>query len=65
MLLVRIKVRHGESLEQALRRFNKKVTSTKILKEALARSRYEKESLKKRRKAKEKARKIYLENKYR
>ena len=63
--MVRIKVRHGESLEQALRRFNKKVTSTRILKEALKRSRYEKESLKRRRKAKEKARKIYLENKYR
>jgi small subunit ribosomal protein S21 len=63
--LVRIKVRHGESLEQALRRFNKKVNSARILKEALARSRFEKPSLEKRRKEKEKARKIYLENKYR
>ncbi len=63
--MVRIKVRHGESLEQALRRFNKKVTSARVLKEALARSRYEKPSLKKRRKEKEKKRKIYLENKYR
>ena len=63
--MVRIKVRHGESLEQALRRFNKKVTSAKILKEAIARNRFEKPSLAKRRKEKEKARKIYLENKRR
>lgn len=63
--MVRIKVRHGESLEQALRRFNKKVNSARILKEALERSRFEKPSLEKRRKEKEKARKIYLENKYR
>lgn len=63
--MVRIKVRHGESLEQALRRFNKKVTSARIIKEALARSRFEKPSLKKRREQKEKDRKVYLENKYR
>jgi len=41
------------------------VSSSKVLKEALKRSRYEKKSLEKRRKKKEKARKIYLENKYR
>ncbi len=63
--MVRIKVRHGESLEQALRRFNKKVISAKILKEAFERSRFEKPSLEKRRKEKEKKRKIYLENKNR
>lgn len=63
--MVRVKIRHGESLEQALRRFNKKVTSARILKEALERSRFEKPSVEKRRKDKEKKRKIYLENKYR
>ena len=63
--MARIKVRHGESFEQALRRFTKQVNSERILKEALRRSRFEKKSLEKRRKAKEKARKIYLENKYR
>lgn len=63
--MVRIKVRHGESLEQALRRFNKKVISARILKEAFERSRFEKPSLEKRRKNKEKKRKIYLENKNR
>ncbi len=63
--MVRIKVRNGESLEQALRRFNKKVSSAQIIKEALTRKEYEKPSQTKRRKNKEKARKIYLENKRR
>jgi len=63
--LVRIKVRHGETLEQALRRFNKKVNSAKILREALEKERYEKPTETRRRKRKEKERKIYLENKYR
>lgn len=63
--MVRIKVRNGESLEQALRRFNKKVSQAQIIKEALTRKEYEKPSQTKRRKNKEKARKIYLENKRR
>lgn len=63
--MVRIKVRNGESLEQALRRFNKKVSQAQIIKEALTRKEYEKPSQIKRRKNKEKARKIYLENKRR
>lgn len=63
--LVRIKVRHGESLEQALRRFNKKVISARIIKESLARNRFEKKSEERRRRQKEKDRKIYIENKYR
>jgi len=62
--MVRIKVRHGESLEQALRRFNKKVIDAEIIKEAVSRSRFEKPSEKKRRKEKEKRRIIALERKY-
>lgn len=60
--MVRIKVRNGESLEQALRRFNKKVTQARILREVLERKEYKKPSENKRQREKERARKIYLES---
>lgn len=60
--MARIKVRHGESLEQALRRFNREVHRAGILKEVKRRERFEKPSAIKKRKKKEKARKIWLEN---
>jgi len=63
--MAKIKVRHGESLEQALRRFNKIVQKTGILQEIKDRERYVKPSEAKRQKRKELARKIYLENKRR
>lgn len=62
--MVRIKVRHGESLEQALRRFNKKVSDADILKEIVGRSRFEKPSEKRRREEKEKRQRIARERKY-
>jgi small subunit ribosomal protein S21 len=61
--MARIKVRHGESLDQALRRFNREVLKAGILKELKKRERYYKPSELRTEKAKEKARKIYLENK--
>lgn len=63
MLMARVKVRHGESLEQALRRFNREVLKAGILKELRKRERYRKPSEIKTEKNKEKARKIYLDNK--
>ncbi|MFZ5425281.1 MAG: 30S ribosomal protein S21 [Patescibacteria group bacterium] len=59
--MTKIKVRHGESLEQALRRFNREVHRAGILKELKRRERYEKPSEIKKRKLEEKARKIALE----
>jgi small subunit ribosomal protein S21 len=59
--MTKIKVRHGESLDQALRRFNKEVLKAGILKELKRRERYKKPSEVRAEKQKEKARKIYLE----
>lgn len=61
--MTRIKVRNGESLEQALRRFNREVQRAGILQEVRDREHYRKPSELKREKNKELARKIYLENK--
>jgi small subunit ribosomal protein S21 len=60
--MVKIKVRNGESLEQALRRFNKKVIQANIIKEALKRKEYIKPTTEKREREKMKQRKIYLDN---
>ncbi|MBU0649908.1 30S ribosomal protein S21 [Patescibacteria group bacterium] len=59
--MVRIKVRNNESLEQALRRFNRDVLREGILKELKEREHYTKPSESKRQKNKEKARKIYYD----
>ncbi len=59
--MVRIKVRNNESLEQALRRFNRDVLRDGILKELKEREHYTKPSECKRLKNKEKARKIYYD----
>ena len=73
--MVKIKVRNNESLEQALRRFNRDVLKEgilksleflfikmfSILKELKERERYTKPSEWKRQKNKEKQRKIYFE----
>ncbi len=58
--MTKIKVRYGESLEQALRRFNREVQKAGILQEVKLRERYEKPSATRRKKKKEKARKIAL-----
>ena len=63
--MTKIKVRKGESLEQALRRFNREVHKARILQEVKDRERYTKPSEKKREKGKELARKLYLEKKRR
>lgn len=63
--MVRIKVRKGETFEQALRRFNQKVSKAKIVKEAITRKEYIPPTEKNRQEKKQKARKIYLENKRR
>jgi len=60
--MVKIKVRNGESLEQALRRFNKKVIQANIIKEALKRKEYIKPTAEKREREKMKQRRIYLDN---
>lgn len=59
--MTKVKVRNGESLEQALRRFNKATAG--IIKELNKRKHYRKPSEIKAEKMKEKARKIWLENK--
>lgn len=61
--MTKIKVRHGESLDQALRRFNREVQKAGILQEVRLRERYEKPSARKRKKEKEKARRISFESK--
>ena len=58
--MTKIKVRHGESLEQALRRFNREVQRAGILQEVRLRERHEPASAIRRKKKKEKARKIAL-----
>lgn len=63
--MTKIKVRHGESLDQALRRFNKEVLKSGIIQEAKDREHYVKPSEVKRQKNKELKRKLYFErNKY-
>jgi small subunit ribosomal protein S21 len=59
--MTKIKVRNGESLEQALRRFNREVQRAGILQEVRDREHYRKPSELKREKQKELARKIYIE----
>jgi small subunit ribosomal protein S21 len=63
--MAKIKVRHGESLEQALRRFIREVQKEGILQEVRDRERYMKPSEVKRQKEKELARKIWLEKRRR
>lgn len=63
--MAKVKVRNGESLEQALRRFNREVLKSGVLQHIKERNRYVKPSELKRQKAKEVARKIRLENKRR
>jgi small subunit ribosomal protein S21 len=59
--MTKVKVRHGESLDQALRRFNKEVLRAGILQELKDREHYIKPSEIKRRKSKELKRRFYLE----
>ncbi|MBU0535277.1 MAG: 30S ribosomal protein S21 [Patescibacteria group bacterium] len=59
--MTKVKVRHGESLDQALRRFNKEVLRAGILQELKDREHYVKPSEVKRRKSKELKRRFYLE----
>jgi len=59
--MTKIKVRNGESLEQALRRFNKEVLRAGILQELRDREYYKKRSEVKREKNKELARKFKFE----
>lgn len=61
--MTKIKVRHGESLDQALRRFNKEVLKSGVIQEAKEREHYVKPSEIKRNKKKELKRKIYYERK--
>jgi small subunit ribosomal protein S21 len=56
--MTKIKVRNGETLEQALRRFNREVHKSGILDELKLRERYKKPSEIKRLQNKERARKI-------
>jgi len=62
--MAKVKVRNEETLEQALRRFNRLVHREGIIKDAKRRKRYEKPSEVKRMKNKERARKIMIEKKY-
>jgi small subunit ribosomal protein S21 len=59
--MTKIKVRNGESLEGALRRFNKEVLRAGILQELRDREFYKKRSEIKREKGKELARRFKLE----
>lgn len=59
--MTKIKVRNGESLEQALRRFNKEVLRAGILQELRDREHYKKPSEVKREKGKELARRVHFE----
>lgn len=63
--MAKVKVRNGESLEQALRRFNREVLKSGVLQYLKDNNRYTKPSQARRLKAKEIARKIKLENKRR
>ena len=53
MIVIHVKV--GESIDSAIRRFNQAVTSDGLLKELKERAYYEKPSVKKRRKRKQRA----------
>jgi len=59
--MTKVKVRKGESLEQALRRFNREVHKARILQEVKDRERYVKPSELRRQSKKKLARKIYYE----
>lgn len=59
--MAKVKVRNDESLEQALRRFQREVLKEGILQEIKRREFYEKPSLVKRVKAKESAKRIFNE----
>jgi small subunit ribosomal protein S21 len=59
--MTKVKVRHGESLDQALRRFNKEVLRAGILQELKDREHYVKPSEVRRKKSKELKRRFYLE----
>lgn len=59
--MTKIKVRLGESLDQALRRFNKEVLRAGILQELRDRERYKKPSELKRQRQKDLAKKLYFE----
>ncbi len=61
--MTKVKVRHGESLDQALRRFNKEVLKAGIIQEARDREHYVKPSEVKRKRGKELKRKLYFERK--
>jgi len=62
--MTKVKVRHGESLDQALRRFNKEVQRAGILQELRDREHYQKPSELKRQKNKELQRKFKYERKH-
>lgn len=64
MAEVQIEVREGESIEQALRRFNREVLRAGIIKELRRREFYEPPSVAKKRERKERERKIVRERKY-
>lgn len=51
--MITIQVKEGESIDSAIRRFNQAVTNDGILKTLKERSHYEKPSVKKRRKRKQ------------
>lgn len=59
--MTKVKVRHGESLDQALRRFNKEVLKAGILQELKDREHYEKPSEVRRKKSKELKRRFHFE----
>ncbi len=61
--MTKIKIRSGESLEQALRRFNRAVLSEGTLQQARDRMEYIKPSTIKFRNSKAKKRRIFFENK--
>jgi small subunit ribosomal protein S21 len=63
-IMTKIKVRNGESLEQALRRFNKEVLKAGILQELKDREFYRKKSELKREKGKELERRFRYERKH-
>lgn len=60
--MAKIKVRNDETLEQALRRFQREVQKEGILQEVKKREFYEKPSLVRRKKMEERAKRIYNEN---
>lgn len=53
--MIHVTVREGESIDSALRRFNQAVTNDGLLKELKERAHYEKPSVRKRRKRKQRA----------